>query len=264
MLECVVNISEGRDQSLVARLSQACGHPLDVHTDADHNRSVFTLIGTEAPRGLSVTAIELLDIHAHRGEHPRLGVIDVVPFVALEGSTHRDALAARNEYAEWIVDELSVPVFFYGAERTLPDIRKHAWKSLAPDLGPHAPHATAGAVCVGVRPPLIAYNVFLDSTDMSVAKRIANEVRRPGLRTLAFFVAGRAQISMNIVDTEKISVFDAFDAVRTASLGHGISTQRCELIGLVTDRHLRMNDESRWAELDLSTDKTVEFRSQMT
>ena len=260
----MVNISEGRDQSLVSRLATACGHPLDVHVDADHNRSVFTLVGTEASRRLSVAAVELLDIHAHHGEHPRLGVIDVVPFIALEGSTHRDALAARNDYAEWIVDELSVPVFFYGPERTLPDIRKHAWSSLAPDLGPRTPHDTAGAVCVGVRPPLIAYNVFLDTTDMSVAKHIANEIRRPGLRTLAFFVAGRAQISMNIVDAEKISVFNAFDAVRTASLDHGVATQRCELVGLVTDRHLRMNDESRWAELDLSTDKTVEFRNQMT
>lgn len=264
MLECVVNISEGRDESLVTRLSVACGRPLDVHTDPDHNRSVFTLVGTIAPRQLSAAAVDLLDVHVHSGQHPRLGVIDVVPFIALEGSTHGEALSARNDFSEWISEELSIPVFLYGPERTLPEIRKHAWKSLLPDVGPLQPHPTAGAVCVGVRAPLIAYNVFLDSTDMSVAKQIANDVRRPGLRTLAFHVAGRAQISMNIVDAETISVSEAYDAVRVASTIHGIRPQRCELVGLVTERHLRMNDESRWAELDLSTAKTVEFRNQMT
>jgi len=264
VLECVVNISEGRDERLVARLSAACGRPLDVHTDADHNRSVFTLVGEDAPRRLSTAAVELLDLHAHTGQHPRIGVIDVVPFVAIADSTHEEALAARNEYAEWIADELSVPVFFYGPERTLPDIRKTAWKSLSPDVGPNAPHPTAGAVCVGVREPLIAYNVWLDSTDMVSAKSIANEVRRTGLRTLAFLVAGRAQISMNIVDAERITVSDAFDAVRDSSTKRGITLLRSELVGLVTQRHLRMNDESRWTELDLSTDKTVEFRNQMT
>lgn len=265
MLECVVNVSEGRDAHLVSRIAGAVsdtpeGQLLDIHSDADHNRSVFTLVGVEAPRALTRRCVELLDIADHSGVHPRIGVVDVVPFVALDGSSPDDALTARNEFATWAADELNLPVFLYGPERTLPDIRRGAWKTLMPDHGPDNPHPTAGAVCVGVRPVLIAYNVFLASPDLSLAKDIAARVRRTGLRTLAFLVGGAAQVSMNIVDADEISVSGAYDAVAAEATEAGTRVVRAELVGLLTERHLRMNDKTRWAQLDIGPDRTVESR----
>lgn len=269
MLECVVNISEGRDESLVRRIagrenSAAGGDVLDIHSDPDHNRSVLTMIGTTAPRAVTRRAVELLDIRRHGGEHPRLGVVDVVPFVALDGSTHDDALAARDEFATWASAELGLPVFLYGPERTLPDVRRGAWKTLEPDLGPRAPHPTAGAVCVGVRPVLVAYNVLLDTDDMELARSVANLVRRPGLRTLAFHVAGRAQVSMNIVDADAISVADAYDAVAERARAAGTGVLRAELVGLLPERHLDKVPPQRWEELDVAPERTIEARLRAT
>lgn len=265
MLECVINVSEGRDTGLVSRLAESVsGEPtrqlLDIHSDADHNRSVFTLVGIDAPRALTRRCVELLDISDHSGVHPRLGVVDVVPFVALDGSSRHDALTARNDFASWAADELRLPVFLYGPERTLPDIRRGAWTTLLPDHGPNVPHPTAGAVCVGVRPVLIAYNVLLASSDLTLAKGVATRVRRPGLRTLAFMVGGAAQVSMNIVDADEISVSAAYDAVAAEAATLGIRVVKAELVGLLTERHLLMNDEPRWAQLDIGPDRTVESR----
>ncbi|MFM8857053.1 MAG: hypothetical protein ACKOI2_07570, partial [Actinomycetota bacterium] len=142
----------------------ACGKDvLDLHVDKDHHRSVFTLVGEQAVRHLTSRAIETLDIGRHAdGVHPRLGVVDVVPFVPLPDSSVADALSARQAFAEWATDAFAVPCFLYGpthgslrSERTLPDIRRTAWSSLLPDLGPKTPHRTAGAICVGVRPILV-------------------------------------------------------------------------------------------------------------
>lgn len=265
MLECVINVSEGRDESLVRGL--ACDESgatdpdiLDVHSDPDHNRSVITIVGTSCPRAVTRRAVRLLDISRHAGVHPRLGVVDVVPFVALEGSTPAEALQARDDFALWAADELRLPVFLYGPERTLPDIRRGAWTSLQPDHGPAEPHPTAGAVCVGVRPVLIAYNVFLDTSDMPVARSIASRVRRPGLRTLAFSVGGNAQISMNIVDADAISVADAYDTVVSHAASAGAKVMRAELVGLLPARQLEMVDPSRWDELDVGSHRTIESR----
>ncbi|MEY4157703.1 MAG: hypothetical protein RL743_198 [Actinomycetota bacterium] len=265
MLECVINVSEGRDARLVGRLAEAVagvpgGRLLDIHSDADHNRSVFTLTGVDAPRALTRRCVELLDITGHSGVHPRLGVVDVVPFVALDGSSHTDALAARDGFAQWAADELRLPVFLYGPERTLPDVRRGAWKTLQPDLGPHRPHPSAGAVCVGVRPVLIAYNVLLATPDLTIAKAIAARVRRPGLRTLAFMVGDAAQVSMNIVDADDISISTAYDAVAAEATAAGTRVVAAELVGLITERHLQMNDPSRWVLLDIGPDRTVESR----
>lgn len=261
----MINVSEGRDPRLIDRIADAVTGTterrlLDIHSDADHNRSVFTLVGVDAPRALTRRCVELLDIADHSGVHPRLGVVDVVPFVALDGSSHRDAVSARDDFARWAADELGLPVFLYGPERTLPELRRAAWTTLQPDHGPAVPHPTAGAVCVGVRPVLIAYNVFLTTSDLSIAKGIAARVRRPGLRTLAFLVEGLAQVSMNIVDADEISVSDAYDAVAAQASAAGTRIKRAELVGLVTERHLRMNDEVRWSDLDIGPDRTVESR----
>ena len=135
VLECVVNISEGEDKTRLATLANSVGADLlDLHSDADHNRSVFTLAGVEAPRVLARTALEKLDISVHEGVHPRVGIVDVVPFVAIDPSTFEEALAARDDFARFAAEELGVPCFLYGPERTLPFIRKHAFVDLLPDF----------------------------------------------------------------------------------------------------------------------------------
>lgn len=256
MLECVVNLSEGHNLAVLQALSHSAGTTLlDIHTDPDHNRSVFTMVGTESVRLLTQHAVELLTLEGHEGVHPRLGVVDVVPFIALEGSSYHDALTARDEFAAWAANELGVPCFLYGHNRTLPDIRKNAWKTLLPDTGPTELHPSAGAICVGAREFLVAYNVFLDSDDMANAEKIVRAVRRPGLRALAFLVDGRAQISMNLVDLAMVSIESAYDAVAQHAPIH-----RAELVGLIPRHALDTIDESRWTQLDIGVESTIEWR----
>lgn len=202
MLECVINISEGRNHEVLQRLADVCAHDLlDVHFDPEHNRSVFTLMGVAAPRRLTKLAVQLLQLDTHQGVHPRLGVVDVVPFVPLDESTMHDAILARDEFAHWVSSELLVPCFLYGDERSLPDIRRQAWTNLQPQIGPETPHATAGAMCVGARDLLVAYNVWLDATTTrDIARAIAQSVRGDGIRTLALHVGNQWQISMNLIN----------------------------------------------------------------
>lgn len=256
MLECVMNVSEGCDDDVLDRLA-AGARPdlLDRHTDADHNRSVFTLVGTEAPRRVARLAVATLDIRSHAGVHPRLGVVDVVPFVPLIGAVLADALQAREAFAAWAAEELAVPCFFYGPERSLPDIRRNAFAALAPDTGPLEPHRTAGAMCVGARDPLVAYNVWLAGDDLAAARRIAAEIRSPELRALGLPVGGGVQVSMNLVAPEYLGPGDAYDLVAARA-----RIERAELVGLLPDAVLRAVPESRWADLDLDADKTVEAR----
>jgi glutamate formiminotransferase len=197
VLECVINISEGRDIDVLRQLAAVCANDLlDVHFDPEHNRSVFTLTGVAAPRRLTKLAVQLLQLDTHQGVHPRLGVVDVVPFIPLDESTMHDAILARDEFAHWASSELSVPCFVYGTERTLPDIRRQAWSNLQPQYGPSAPHSTAGAICVGARDLLVAYNAWLNTkTSEKDARSIAQSVRGDGIRTLALRVRNHWQIS---------------------------------------------------------------------
>ncbi|MGH8985317.1 MAG: glutamate formimidoyltransferase, partial [Acidimicrobiia bacterium] len=165
MLECVVNVSEGRRGDVIDELAAACGRALlDVHTDADHHRSVYTLApdAEAAARALTAAAAERVDLSAHEGVHPRLGAIDVVPFVALAGSERDDAVTAARSYAGWVGDTMRVPAFLYGdadpEARSLPDVRRDAFVRREPDVGPGTPHPRLGAVAVGARPPLVAVN----------------------------------------------------------------------------------------------------------
>ena len=200
MLECVINISEGRNHAIIDSLAQSCaGDLLDIHSDPDHNRSVFTLVGVEAPRALARAAVATLSLGDHSGVHPRIGVVDVVPFVPLVDSTMHDAQKARDEFAAWATEELHVPSFLYGTERTLPDIRKNAWTSLFPEVGSKVPHATAGAMCVGVREPLVAYNLWLENVDLATTRRIASAVRSAHIRTLGLQVGAFTQVSVNLI-----------------------------------------------------------------
>ncbi len=264
VLECVANISEGRNREVLQQLVAVCADDLlDVHVDPDHNRSVFTLLDVDAPRRLTRQAVELLHLDSHQGVHPRLGVVDVVPFVPLEGSTIDDAIVERDAFAKWVSSELLVPCFLYGTERTLPDIRRDAWTLLQPQCGPSIPHLTAGAMCVGARDYLVAYNVWLDaSASESSAHEIARAVRGDGVRTLALQVGDQWQVSMNLIEPERIGPDIAADRVIREARQHNKEISRCELVGLISQHALNKISEQRWVELDLSTERTIEFRHQ--
>lgn len=256
VLECVINISEGADSARIDELARSvAGDLLDVHSDADHNRSVFTLAGTEAPRVLARRAMELLDLSHHEGVHPRVGIIDVVPFVAIEPSTFDDALRARDEFARFAAGELGIPCFLYGPERTLPYIRKHAFVDLVPDHGPKEPHPRAGAICVGARPILIAYNLWLKDASLDTAKAIAREIRSDSVRALGLQVGSAAQVSMNLIDPAVTGPDAVWDMVERHA-----PIDRAELVGLVPARTLAGIARSRWEQLDLSSDRTIEAR----
>ncbi|MGD9791997.1 MAG: glutamate formiminotransferase [Acidimicrobiia bacterium] len=261
MLEVVVNISEGRDLTMLedwaSRLSPAC---LDLHTDPDHHRSVFTLVGEFAPRLLARLACEHLDLRRHRGVHPRIGVVDVVPFVPLVGSTMADAVAARDRFARWAWRELAVPSFLYGPERTLPDIRRHAFVDLEPDVGTLPAHPSAGAMAVGARSVLVAYNLWLDRNDLALARTIASSVRSAAVRTLGLQVGSAVQVSCNLIDPGLVGPARVYDVVAAEAEQHGMSIARAELVGLIPKVVLDRIDPARWSELDLSPERTIEGR----
>lgn len=258
MIECVINISEGRDLDLVEEIALAAGSDLlDVHCDADHNRSVITVVGATAPPAVIRHAVQRLDLRTHTGVHPRIGVVDVVPFVPLADSTYDDALRTRDAMSSWIANELQIPVFLYGPERTLPDIRRGAFTVLQPDLGPHQPHPTAGAVAVGARELMLAWNLWLSEPDLDLAKSIASSIRGPGVRALGLQVGDEVQVSMNLVDPLTVGPAEVYD--RVASLA-GIA--RAELVGLAPQSVLDAVDEKRWEQLNLSVATTIESRLQ--
>lgn len=256
MLECVVNISEGRDRDAIEAIAASAGTDLlDVHTDGDHHRSVLTLVGEVAPRAVARAALERLDLRRHEGAHPRIGVVDVVPFVPLHGSTMADALAARDAFSTWAAGELGVPCFRYGSERTLPDIRRGAFRTLTPDDGPPEPHPSAGAIAVGARPVLVAYNVWLAEPDLGRAKQLAAAVRSPTVRALGLQVGDEVQVSMNLIAPEVTGPGAVVDAIAAVA-----RVERCELVGLVPRDVLEREDPARWDELDLHRDRTIEAR----
>lgn len=256
MLECVVNVSEGRHRLIIDALADAVGKDLlDIHSDPDHNRSVFTMVGEDAPRHLTEAALSLMSIVDHDGVHPRLGMIDVVPFVPLHQSTMNDALAARDEFAQWVAYELDIPCFLYGPERSLPEIRKHAWNQLLPDVGGTTPHDTAGAICVGAREPLVAYNVWLRDVDLQETRRIASLVRTEVVRTLGLQVGRYTQVSMNLIAPHVAGPDVAVDAVKQF-----VDIDHTELVGLLPHDVLTSIARERWEELDLALDRTIEWR----
>jgi glutamate formiminotransferase len=256
VLECVVNVSEGRRPDVVTALAAAAGRSLlDVHRDPDHHRSVLTLVGEEAPRAVAAAVVATLDLVAHAGAHPRIGVVDVVPFVPLAGSDLDDAVGARDRFAAWAATELGLPCFLYGPERSLPDVRRSAFDSLAPDIGPLVPHPSAGAVAVGARPVLVAYNIWLAEPDLARARAVAEAVRGPAVRALGLGVGEAVQVSMNLVDPSAVGPAEAYDAVASRA-----AVARAELVGLIPGSVLAAVPRRRWAELDLAEDRTIEAR----
>ena len=288
-LESVPNVSEGRDPETLAALREAFSTParlLDVHTDRDHHRSVFTLVGSGEElvetllRGIRC-AVERVDLREHEGAHPRIGAVDVVPLVPLEPGAEPAAQAAVVALADRIADELELPVFFYG--RSTEDGREPAFfrtggpdglqrrvdaGELRPDRGPARLHPTAGGVLVGVRNPLVAFNVNLRSDDVAAAKEIAALVRErdggfPGVRALGLDLprAGLVQVSMNVTDWRAAALHEIVGRIAAEAEARGIEVEGSELVGLMpagpaveaAGRLLRLDgfDESRVLELRL-------------
>ena len=270
VLECVVNISEGTQGDLLSAFREIARPALlDLHADAFHNRAVLTLAGAgddlhQAVAALTRLALATLDLARHEGVHPRLGVVDVVPFVDLAdpwAPATTASIAARDRYARWAAQELDLPCFLYGPERALPEIRRSAWRTLDPDVGPRRPHPTAGAVCVGARPVLVAYNLVLSAPDIERARVIAAGLRRPGLRTLALVTGPDVQISCNLTDPLRLRpdhVYDLIDgALRAAGQG-APRIARAELVGLLPEAVLAAIPAKRWDALALAPDRTIE------
>src|SRR5215216_1493381 len=270
LIECVPNFSEGRRPEVVAAIRDAIAGVagaavLDVSSDASHNRTVITFVApvdsaADAAFAGVRTARDLIDLTTHQGEHPRLGAADVVPFVPLEGATMDDCIALARRLGQRVGDELEIPVYLYERAATRPDrenladVRRGEFEALRgeigtnpardPDFGPKRVHPTAGAVVIGARPFLVAYNVYLGpASNLQVAKDVAKAVRGSsgGLRYvkgLGLEVDGQAQVSMNLVDTEKTPLYRAFDAVKMEAEAQGISPTWSEIVGLVPERAL--------------------------
>ena len=278
-MECVVNVSEGRDEAVLAALADAAAPVLlDQHRDPDHNRSVLTLAGrphavADAARALARCAVERIDLRTHEGVHPRLGALDVVPFVpyALDDLPPLDLTTAaelRDKFADWLAAELDVPSFLYGPlpggeTRNLPDLRRLAFAprqegGLAPDAGPRTAHPTAGATAVGARTVLLAYNVWVSS--LQTARTVAPQVRGPHVRALALAVDGRAQVSCNLVHPAVFGPARVYDAVAALVDDVGGEVEGAELVGLIPTAVLAKIPPRRYEELGLSLDSTVESR----
>lgn len=258
--------------AVLRTIAEACGPSLiDVHTDADHHRSVFTLAGPgprdarEGARALASAVAGHLTIVNHAGEHPRFGALDVVPFVAL-GGTNAERIEAAQEaraFGGWWADNYGVPVFLYDEAdpngRDLPHARSHGFKGRAPDFGPTEPHATLGATAVGARRVLVAINCVLVARDVVVARRIARMMRERegglrGVRALGFYLpeARRAQVSMNLTELERTGVQDACLHVRELAQKLGTDVASVELVGLVPGREIDRCDDDflAWSGLD--------------
>jgi glutamate formiminotransferase len=271
LLECVINVSEGRDTAIIRALCAAAGDALlDTHSDPDHHRSVLTLAGSypdliTAVRAVAETAVAKIDLRAHAGAHPRFGSLDVVPWVALTrdrsdrffDADPAPARTARDEFAAWAGRELQLPCFLYGPERSLPAVRREAWRGLSPDYGPPAPHPTAGSAAVGARPLLVAYNLWLVDADPTLAKRVAAAVRGPNLRSLGLQVGAGVQVSCNLVAPMVLGPGAAFDAVANQT-----EVARAEVVGLMPRAVLDAEPLARWAELGLDPSATIEARLQ--
>ncbi|MBV9953212.1 MAG: glutamate formiminotransferase [Acidimicrobiia bacterium] len=277
MLECVPNVSEGRVDTAIDAIARATGAPLlDVHRDADHNRSVFTIGGgthttLTATRRLAAATAAALDLSNHDGVHPRLGALDVVPFVALDVTAGARAAAAARAFATWWSSVYGVPCFFYDDAdpygRDLPSLRREAFVERAPDIGPSKPHPRLGATAVGARQPLVALNCVLDGGEVDDARAIARAVRErggglPGVRALGFWLASRGlpQVSMNLVDLEGTGIDDACARVGALAAERGREVREIELVGLLPAAELERCGPAVRATAGLDVTRTIESR----
>jgi glutamate formiminotransferase len=265
LLECVPNFSEGRDADKIARIvapfrDRAGLRLLDVQADPDHNRLVVTLVGTPAALRAAIpaavgAAVAHIDLRCHSGQHPRMGAVDVVPFIPLRGCSMADAVALSREVARELAEAYELPVFLYEASassparRNLSDIRRGGFEGMAdklrlpewqPDFGPAEVHPTAGVAAVGARNPLVAYNVNLASSDPAVAEAIARRVRHlgGGLRYckaigVALQERGLVQVSISLTHFSRTAVYQALEMVRSEARRYGVNVVGSEIVGLV-------------------------------
>ena len=270
LVECVPNFSEGRDSETIATIREAIAgttgaHVLDVSSDPSHHRTVITFVASleaAVPAALAAMRVarDRIDLTQHQGEHPRIGATDVVPFIPLEGTTMDDCVALARDLGARAYADLGIPVYLYERAATTParenlaDVRRGEFEGLReevrttparrPDFGEAALHPTAGATAVGARPFLVAYNVYLGGAhNLPVAKEVAKAIRGSsgGLRYvkgLGLEVDGQAQVSMNLVDTEKTPLHRVFDYVKAEAAAHGVSPTWSEIVGLVPERVL--------------------------
>jgi glutamate formiminotransferase/formiminotetrahydrofolate cyclodeaminase len=270
LVECVPNFSEGRRPEVVAAIRDAIAavegvSVLDVSSDTSHNRTVITFVAP-AERAVDAAfagiraAAERIDLCKHTGEHPRIGATDVVPFIPLEGSTMDDCIALARQLGERVGSELRIPVYLYERAATTParenlaDVRRGEFEGLreelgknparVPDFGPSQIHPTCGAIAIGARPFLVAYNVYLGpASNLQIAKSVAKAVRGSSggfkyVKGLGLEVDGQAQVSMNLVDTEKTPLHTAFDFVKMRAEAEGAKVTWSEIVGLVPERVL--------------------------
>src|SRR5262244_435221 len=273
LVECVPNFSEGRDKAKVDAIVDAMKmdgvYLLDREMDADHNRCVITLVGEREPiqeaaiRGVGKAA-ELIDLNTHQGAHPRMGAADVVPFIPIEGVSIEDCVAMARHVGAEIWKRFEIPVYLYEAAATTPErqnlenirrgqfegIREEIATNLArrPDFGEPRVHPTAGATVVGARKFLIAYNIFLNTPDVEIAKKVAKAVRfsSGGLRFVkgaGFLVRGLAQVSMNLTDFEQTPIHRVFEYVRREAARYGVSPVSSEIVGLIPKKALEQAAE---------------------
>ena len=266
VIECVPNFSEGRRKDVVDKIVHSIRSVpgtkvLDVESDPDHNRSVITYTGTRESVGESAfrgarAALELIDLTKHKGEHPRMGALDVLPFIPVQEATMEDCIDIANRTAARIAKELKIPCYMYEAaakrpdRRNLENVRRGQFEGLReavltddtryPDYGPRMLHPTAGATAVGARMPLVAFNVNLRSTDVNVAKDIAKKIRAssggmPHVKALGFTLQdkGMVQVSMNLTDYTVTPISKVFDAIREEADARGVEIANGEIIGLI-------------------------------
>src|SRR4029453_9719708 len=265
VIECVPNVSEGRRAEIIDGMAVAIGGVTGVallshSSEASHNRSVFTLAGDaegvrNAVLALVARAVADIDLRTHRGEHPRLGAVDVVPFVPIEGVTMMECVELARQVGADIARRFNVPVFLYEdaaanpARKNLEDIRRGEFEGLAgkmrapewaPDFGPATPHPSAGATVVGARMPLIAYNINLATDRLDVAKKIAAAVRQSSggfryVKAAGFRLENRGivQVSMNLTNFEKTPIFRVFETVKREAARYGVAILESEIVGLV-------------------------------
>ena len=265
LIECIPNVSEGRRPEIVAAMAATIRavegvRLLDHSSDPSHNRSVFTLVGDA--RGVERAVLALferaaadIDLRTHAGEHPRLGAVDVVPFVPIEDVTMEECVALARTVGAAVAERFGVPVFFYEeasanpARKNLEDIRRGEFEGLAskmksaewaPDFGPAVPHPSAGASVIGARMPLIAYNINLNTNRLDVARKIAAAIRHSsgGLRHVkaaGFMLEDRGivQVSMNLTNYQKTPIFRVFEVVKREAERYGVTILESEIVGLV-------------------------------
>ena len=293
LIECVPNFSEGRDSTRVDALQLAIASVpgtilLHRTSDPDHNRSVITFAGPadsvlEAAVRVTAKALELIDLTTHRGVHPRLGALDVLPFVPLEGTTLAECVEIAHAAGKRIWVELGVPVYFYDAaaikasRAKLEDVRRGQFEGLAkeslsipdkqPDVGGPGLHPTAGAVIVGARKFLIAYNINLKSADLTLAKSIAKQIRAsngglPGVKALGLPLESRGlvQVSMNITDFEQTSLDEVYRQVDHLAAVAGVAIEESELIGLMPRKALEMAAAGFLKLTNFEPDRVIENR----